>query len=97
MNNNTSIILYTKLPKWFKIPTPLGSYNNPDWAILLNNNNEEKLYFVVETKGDISENQLRPSETNKIKCGKKHFESININFDKYDSIENFLDKNMDDK
>ncbi len=36
-----------KLPKRFKIPTPLGSYN-PDWAVVFKG--ENKIYLVAETK-----------------------------------------------
>src|SRR5690606_12037003 len=32
LENNESVKLYAKLPAWFKVPTPLGSYN-PDWAV----------------------------------------------------------------
>ena len=45
------IKLYAKLPDWFKIDTPLGTYN-PDWAVLVEGDGKEKLYFVVETKGN---------------------------------------------
>lgn len=38
---------------------------------------EEKLYFVVESKGSKSELDLRPKELSKIECGKRHFESLN--------------------
>lgn len=98
MNNNSDIILYTKLPKWFKIPTPLGSYN-PDWAILLNDNNEQKLYFVIETKGSVLDDQLRPAELNKIKCGKKHFNCIttDLKFEKYDEFNKFIEENINNK
>lgn len=70
-----NVKVYTKLPAWFKIDTPLGTYN-PDWAILWEQDGEEKLYFVVETKGDISWEFLRPSEKGKIECGIKHFEAL---------------------
>lgn len=30
---NDGVVLYAKLPSWFKVPTPLGPYN-PDWAVL---------------------------------------------------------------
>ena len=64
-----NIEFYFKLPDWFKIPTPIGDYN-PDWAVVFKG--EKKIYFVAETKGENSEN-LRPSETLKIRCGKAHF------------------------
>ncbi|ENO0687384.1 TPA: DEAD/DEAH box helicase family protein [Klebsiella pneumoniae] len=65
--------LYTKLPNWFKIPTPLGNYN-PDWALVINKNGEDNIYFVVETKSNLL--TLRDNESGKIKCGKAHFESL---------------------
>ncbi len=71
LERNPDVKFYFKLPRWFKIETPLGSYN-PDWAFILEN--ETKIYFVAETK---SKNQeLRPSELMKIACGKKHFEQL---------------------
>ena len=70
-----NISLYTKLPGWFKVPTPLGSYN-PDWAILYNKEGNEKLFFVTESKGSMFEEDLRPIEQGKIDCGRAHFKSI---------------------
>ena len=61
-----------KLPNQFKIDTPIGAYN-PDWVVYLNKNGEEKLYFVIETKGSESVDLLRPNESKKIHCGRKHF------------------------
>lgn len=73
--NSENISLYTKLPNWFKVPTPLGSYN-PDWAILYNKDGNEKLFFVTESKGSMFAEELRPLEQGKIDCGRKHFKSI---------------------
>ena len=75
LENDDEVELYTKLPGWFKIATPIGGYN-PDWAILFNKDGERKMYFVVETKGTKDITQLRPSEQAKIKCGKKHFKAL---------------------
>jgi type III restriction enzyme len=72
---NDNISVYAKLPNWFKIDTPLGTYN-PDWAILWKDGSEEQLYFVVESKGSTSLFDLRPKEQGKIKCGEKHFEAL---------------------
>ena len=61
LEKNKNVKVYAKLPSWFKIPTPLGNYN-PDWAVLIKTgeaNDEEKLYFVVETKGSIFEEELK--------------------------------------
>lgn len=62
---------FIKLPKWFKIPTPVGEYN-PDWAIIKQNG--KKLFMVKETKSSFDETKRRASENDKIKCGTKHFE-----------------------
>ena len=67
--------MYVKLPSWFKIETPIGSYN-PDWAVVINEIDEERLYFVVETKGKSDIKLLREEEQSKTKCAKKHFKSL---------------------
>lgn len=69
------IKLYAKLPNWFKIDTPLGTYN-PDWAVLIEADGREKLYFVVETKSTMFTDALRPTEKAKIACGKEHFKAL---------------------
>jgi type III restriction enzyme len=65
-----SIKFFFKLPRRFKIPTPIGNYN-PDWAVILEN--DSKIYFVAETKGTLNKQLLRDVERMKIDCGKKHF------------------------
>lgn len=72
---NEDIKLYAKLPGWFKIDTPLGGYN-PDWAVLIEQNGNDKLYFVVETKSTLFSAERRPEENAKIKCGYAHFEAL---------------------
>ena len=67
--------VYAKLPGWFKIDTPLGSYN-PDWAVLVELDGQPRLYFVVESKGSLFSEALRVSENAKIKCGRKHFKAL---------------------
>ena len=92
-NENDNVKLFTKLPSWFKIDTPLGTYN-PDWAVLIEKDNSEKLYFVVESKGADLGLDLRTAENAKIDCGKKHFEAIKtgINLVQSNSYKNFIDK-----
>jgi len=75
LERNESVKVYAKLPACFKVPTPLGSYN-PDWAVVISVGGEEKLYFVVETKGSTWWDDLRHLEGAKIKCGEQHFEAI---------------------
>jgi type III restriction enzyme len=90
--NDTNVTLYAKLPGWFTIPTPLGSYN-PDWAVLLDKNGEQKLYFVLETKGNVDFESLRQTEADKIKCGKKHFEALSqdVEFKAVDNFNSFIE------
>ena len=61
---------FFKLPRRFKIDTPLGTYN-PDWAMVFQN--DRQVYFVVETKSTRVEAERRTSENLKIRCGRKHF------------------------
>ncbi|MCB5265092.1 MAG: DEAD/DEAH box helicase family protein [Candidatus Cloacimonetes bacterium] len=75
LEQNEAVKVFAKLPSWFIVPTPLGSYN-PDWAVLVETEKHLRLFFVVETKGDTSLEALRPSEKGKIACGKKHFQSL---------------------
>ncbi len=92
---NERVKMYAKLPSWFAIPTPLGSYN-PDWAVLIEVDGKDKLYFVLETKGDITFDALRPKESAKIKCGKKHFEALGneVEFEEIDSFEEFIEEQV---
>jgi len=73
LEKNSAVKVYAKLPGWFKIPTPLGSYN-PDWAVLIEQDGDQRLYFVVETKSNLLE--LRDKERAKIKCGEAHFAAL---------------------
>lgn len=92
LENNESVKVYAKLPAWFKVPTPLGSYN-PDWAIVIEDDGLNKLYFVVETKGSIEGKDLRPKEQAKIRCGEKHFAALRneAKFMKADSFQRFTE------
>ena len=77
------IEFYFKLPFWFHIKTPIGKYN-PDWALI--KKNETKIYFVAETKSEGQ--QLRKSETQKIKCGKAHFNEFeNVKYRQVTTVE----------
>jgi type III restriction enzyme len=77
MEQNEAVKVYAKLPGWFKVPTPLGSYN-PDWAVLVETDGTEQLYFVVETKGSLFKDDLRDKENAKIQCGKAHFQALAV-------------------
>ena len=75
LEKNTAVKVYAKLPGWFAVPTPLGTYN-PDWAVLIGSDDGERLYFVVETKGSSFASDLRSSEAAKIECGRAHFNAL---------------------
>lgn len=82
---NKDVKYFIKLPGWFKIDTPVGGYN-PDWAIMKPNG--DVVYMVRETKSTKDQLKLRTAETDKIACGKKHFEEIGIDFDVATDIKN---------
>ena len=75
LEKNEAIKVYAKLPSWFQVPTPLGPYN-PDWAVLVDKDGTERLYFVVETKSSLFTDDLRDKESAKIKCGEAHFAEL---------------------
>ena len=77
LEKNDAIKVYAKLPGWFTVPTPLGTYN-PDWAVLVERDGSERLYFVVETKSGLFTDELRDKERAKIKCGKAHFKALDV-------------------
>jgi type III restriction enzyme len=77
LEKNQAIKVYAKLPGWFKVPTPLGTYN-PDWAILVQDRDSERLYFVIETKSSLFTDDLRDREIAKMKCGKAHFSALAV-------------------
>lgn len=90
LNNDEDVKLFVKLPSTFVIDTPLGNYN-PDWAVLLDKDGMETLYFVVETKGSTDQEDLRLREDGKITCGRKHFEALEtqVQYKLADSYEKF--------
>ena len=73
------VIFYVKLPRSFKIKTPIGPYN-PDWALIKKEDGEEnKVYFIAETKSEnlvLDKFLLRENEKLKIHCAERHFEVI---------------------
>lgn len=70
---------FTKLPNRFKIKTPLGTYN-PDFAVIKFDESEGS--FIVETKGSEKEKDLRGREKWQIAYAKKHFELIDVKYQK---------------
>ena len=77
LDQREDIKLFVKLPDWFKIDTPVGTYN-PNWAII--KEYDKTLYLVRETKSTRDFLELRTSEADKVRCGQKHFETLNVPF-----------------
>ncbi|MFB7145799.1 type III restriction-modification system endonuclease [Agrobacterium deltaense] len=83
LDSNENVKLFVKLPSWFKIDTPIGTYN-PDWAFVTER--DEKLYFVRETKSTLDNEERRTKENQKIACGRKHFETLGVDYDVVTSL-----------
>ncbi|WP_144803135.1 restriction endonuclease [Kocuria rhizophila] len=81
LDSREDIKLFMKLPAKFRIDTPVGPYN-PDWAIIKQEDGEDRIYMIRETKSTLDDSQLRPTELAKIKSAKRHFKAIGI--DDYD-------------
>ena len=77
LDQRADIRLFVKLPDWFKVETPVGTYN-PDWAIV--KHDDKTLYLVRETKGTKDFLKLRTTEADKVRCGKRHFDALGVSF-----------------
>ncbi len=77
LDQREDIKLFVKLPGWFEVDTPVGKYN-PDWAIL--KHDSQTLYLVRETKGTREFLKLRTNEADKVRCGQRHFEALDVPF-----------------
>jgi type III restriction enzyme len=83
LDDNENVRLFVKLPSWFRIDTPIGPYN-PDWAFVTEQN--EMLYFVRETKSTLDSEERRSRENQKITYGRKHFETLGVDYDVVTSL-----------
>jgi type III restriction enzyme len=77
LESREDIRVFMKLPDWFTVDTPLGTYN-PDWAIV--KHDSATVYLVRETKGTKEFLKLRSTEADKVRCGKAHFEALGVPF-----------------
>ena len=97
LDTSGEIVIYSKLPRGFLIPTPVGDYN-PDRAIAFNQVQVKHIYFVAETKGTMPSMELREIEKTKIECARKSFTALNEHNDadniKYDVVTDYA-KPMD--
>ena len=88
LDASSEVVVYAKLPKAFKIPTPVGNYN-PDWAIAFQAGKVKHIFFVAETKGSMSSMDLRKIEESKIECARKFFAKITSDQVRYDVVNNY--------
>ena len=71
LDNNQNVKFFVKLPRWFKVDTPIGTYN-PDWAFVTER--EQRLYFVRDTRGKlVSREQLAKEKSG---CGQRQLEAL---------------------
>ncbi len=70
----------------FYISTPVGKYN-PNWAIAFYEGMVKHIYFVAETKGDMSSLELRDIKKAKAHCAREHFRAISCENIKYDVVD----------
>jgi len=75
LDNDPDVKMFFKIPARFKIETPIGTYN-PDWAVYMDKDGEQRLYFVIETKGTTRLGDLRTPEQQKVHCGEQHFAAL---------------------
>ncbi len=95
LQGSTDVLIFAKLPRKFKIPTPVGSYA-PDWAIVFEDGTVRHVFFIAETKGSLDKMELRGVEKAKTECASKLFNSISTNttrygvVNKYDNLFNII-------
>ncbi len=82
------VLIFAKLPRKLKIPTPVGNYA-PDWAIVFEEDTVKHIFFVAETKGSLDGMELRGVEKAKTECAKRLFNSISTNTTRYGVVDRF--------
>jgi type III restriction enzyme len=84
------VVVYAKLPRSFRIPTPVGDYA-PDWAIAFDREKVRHIFFIAETKGSMRDIDLRGVEGGKIKCAEKLFNELSNSKVIYHKVASFND------
>lgn len=88
LQSATEVLIFAKLPRKLKIPTPVGYYA-PDWAIVFEDGAVRHIFFVAETKGSLDKMELRGVELAKTECAKRLFNSISTNTTRYGVVDKF--------
>ena len=89
LQSANEVLIFAKLPRKLKIPTPVGNYA-PDWAIVFDDHcGIRHVFFVAETKGSLEKMELRGVEKAKTECAKRLFNSISTNVTRYGVVDRF--------
>ena len=80
LGKREDIKLFLKLPRWFKVTTPVGTYN-PDWAVVKQADDGEPIvYLVRESKGTDVITELTSDDRDKVLAGMKHFSCLGVDY-----------------
>ena len=89
LDSANEVCVYARLPRTFKIPTPVGHYA-PDWAVAFHDNMGVKhIFFVAETKGSLLSMDLKGAEKAKIACAKKLFNDLSTSKVRYHEVTDY--------
>ena len=88
LNGANEVLIFAKIPRKLKIPTPVGDYA-PDWAIVFKEGSVRHVFFVAETKGSLNEMDYRGVEIAKIECARKLFNSVSTRKVRYNVVDRF--------
>lgn len=85
-DNDPQVLCFIKLPDFYEIPTPFGTYT-PDFGLVLRcpslnkTGDRDTFHFIIETKGtnDLHDTHaLTEDERRRIECAMRHFAAIGI-------------------
>ena len=76
-SDNKKITVFAKLPK-VNIPTAHGRSYNPDFGYVIEQNNKKELYFIVETKGYDTFDEISIKEQLQIKSAEAFFKQLKL-------------------
>lgn len=94
LDDAEEVVVYAKLPRSFKIPTPVGDYA-PDWAIAWSRDGVKHIFFIAETKGTMSDMDISPIEKKKIECCNRLFEDmsgLHVRYHRVSDYQTFIDE-----
>jgi type III restriction enzyme len=68
LEHDERVRFFTKLPRRFRVRTPVGDYA-PDWAVVYDDGATERLYLIRETKDTLNLRDLAWDEAMRIRFG----------------------------